>query len=314
MRRRKYRVWGLIAVLPVLGAGCGGPSAKGSSGDSDGRGAAAGAGGGEDAGESGAGGQMGGDVPANGPVPALLLEAFGGPPGYIGASVTYLDPNAEPPGTCSVPVKKGSCQLTACKFDVPSPTPASPQAGNPDLGPISASVGSITEQVPYERTGYGSVDFASSVTLDAGGTMTFRGEGGADGPMFDISATIPELGLITSPKLPSGGGAAIIDTSGDLSVTWAPISTGRIDFELLGGPLGGHDPVLLTCKFDGASGTGVVPQQLLSSMKELSGDRPAFADLASVLDVTTVVDGLVIETLSHQNSEETTRNFLVSLE
>ncbi|HXK16516.1 MAG TPA: hypothetical protein VNG33_01835 [Polyangiaceae bacterium] len=180
------------------------------------------------------------------------------------------------------------------------------------------SVGTTSEQLDYVGngvvTGYAQVHFPPSVTLGTGDTMTFHGDGGAGAPMFDVSATIPGVGLMTSPVPASDGGAALIDTSGDLSVTWVPISIGQINFQLSGGSLGGSSPVLVTCAFDGASGTGVVPQKLLSKMKELSGERPAFADLSSMLDAATVVDGFTITTWSYQNSEDAIREVLVTLE
>jgi hypothetical protein len=54
---------------------------------------------------------------------------------------------------------------------------------------MSASVGTTTVLLTYDGTGYGTVYFPSSITLGTGGTTT-------------------------------DGGAAIIDTSQDLSVTW----------------------------------------------------------------------------------------------
>jgi hypothetical protein len=62
--------------------------------------------------------------------------------------------------------------------------------------------------------------------------MTFHGEGGATVPRFDVSATIPALGVITSPVPTTAGGATLVDTTQDLTVTWMPISIGKFDVTL----------------------------------------------------------------------------------
>jgi hypothetical protein len=145
--------------------------------------------------------------------------------------------------------------------------------------------------------------------------MTFHGGNGASVPIFDVSAIIPGLAVITSPVPTTDGGAAIIDTSQDLSVTWLPISIGQIQFSLTGGSgsIGGV-ALSVACTFEGASGSGVVPQTILSSLKEMSGTNPTYAGLSSELEVTTVVDGLTIETQSYQNSPATAHDFNVTLQ
>jgi hypothetical protein len=145
--------------------------------------------------------------------------------------------------------------------------------------------------------------------------MRFRGGGGNDVPKFDIVATIPGLGVITSPVPATSGGATTIDTSHDLSVTWTPISIGQIDFDLEGGSTDvGGTSVTVTCTFDGASGSGVVSQALLSSLKETSGASAFYGSLSSELDASTVVDGLEIKTQSYQSSTSTNGDFNVTLQ
>jgi hypothetical protein len=133
--------------------------------------------------------------------------------------------------------------------------------------------------------------------------------------MFDISAIIPGLGVITSPLPATANAAAIIDTSHDLTVTWLPISLGQIKFGLDRGSsqIGGTE-VSIACTFEGASGSGVVPRALLSSMKQMSGTSQAYGSLASELDTTTVIDGLTILTQSFQNSPNSGHEFKVTLQ
>lgn len=241
----------------------------------------------------------------------LMLQAFGGTSGEVAAQVPLLEPGVGQERTCAAPVNAGACQLISCKLG----GIGSPGGGYGNFGPISASVGTTTVPITYNGIGYGTVYFPSSITLGTGGTMTFRGGNGAGVPAFDVSATIPGLAVITSPVPMTDGGAAIIDTSQDLSVTWLPISIGRIQFGLDGGSSSvGGTAISVACTFDGAAGSGVVPQTLLSTLKEMSGTSPAHAGLSSELETTTVVDGLTIVTQSYQNSPTTGQDFDVTLQ
>jgi hypothetical protein len=167
----------------------------------------------------------------------------------------------------------------------------------------------------YDGFGYGTIYFPSSITLGAGGAMTFRGGNGAGVPSFNVSAVIPGLAVITSPIPTTDGGAATIDTSQDLSVNWTPISIGQVDFTLRGGDdLPGGVSISVACTFDGTTGTGVVPQVLLSSMKEMPGVSSTYATLTSALEGTSVVGGLTIVTHSFQNVPSADRGFNVTLQ
>jgi hypothetical protein len=239
----------------------------------------------------------------------LLLQAFGGAAGEVVAQIPLLEPGAGPEQTCAAPVNAGACQLTSCKLG----GIGLPGGGYGNFGPISASVGTSTVTIDYDGTGYPTTYFPSSVTLATGGTMTFRGGNGGDVPSFDVSATIPGLGVITSPVPTTDGGAAIIDTSRDLTVTWVRIPIGQIKFALDAGSPIGATGFSVACTFDGASGSGVVPQALLSSLKT-SGASPTYGILSSELDATTVVDGLTIVTQSFQSSPTSGREFNVTLE
>lgn len=243
----------------------------------------------------------------------LILQAFGGPSGKVAAQVPLLEPGVGPQETCADPLDAGACQLTSCQLGgIGSPSP-----GYGNFGPMSASVGTTTVPITYGGFGYGTVYFPPMITLGAGGTMTFHGGNGPAIPTFDVSATIPGLAVITSPVPKTDGGAAIIDTSQDLSVTWLPISIGQVRFRLNGGTsLPGGVAISVTCTFEGPSGSGVVPQTLLSSLKAMSGTSPSptYVGLSSELEATTVVDRLTIVTQSYQNSATDGRDFNVTLQ
>jgi len=241
----------------------------------------------------------------------LILQAFGGASGEVAAQVPLLEPGVGQERTCTAPVNAGACQLTSCKLG----GIGSPGGGYGNFGPMSASVGTTTVPITYDGIGYGTVYFPSSIMLGTGGIMTFRGGNAPGVPAFDVSATIPGLAVITSPVPTTDGGAAIIDTSRDLLVTWVPISIGQIEFGLSGGSSSiGGVAISVACTFDGASGSGVVPRTLLSTLKEMSGTSPAVAGMSSELEATTVVDGLTIVTQSYQRSPTTGRDFNVTLQ
>jgi hypothetical protein len=248
---------------------------------------------------------------ATGDAGTLLLQAFGGASGEVAAQVPLLEPGVGLEQACAGSVDAGACQLTSCQLG----GIGSPGEGFGNFGPMTASVGTTTVPITYNGTGYGTVYFPPSVTLGVGGTMTFQGGNGASVPAFEVAATIPGLAVLTSPAPTTDGGAAIIDTSQDLSVTWSPIAIGQIDFELNGGSAQpGGVAITIACTFGGAAGSGVVSHSLLSSMKEMAGSNPTYAGVSSMLTATTVVDGLTIVTQSYQNPPPSVRSFSVSLE
>ena len=248
---------------------------------------------------------------ATGDAGTLILQAFGGPSGEVAAQVPLLEPGVGQQKTCTTPLAAGACQLTSCQLG----GIGTPGSGYGNFGPMSASVGTTTVPLTYNGFGYGTVYFPQSITLGTGGIMRFHGGNGAGVPTFDVSATIPGLAVITSPVPTTDGGAALIDTSLDLSVSWLPLSIGQIQFPLNGGSSAvGGVAISVACAFEGASGAGVVPHALLSSLKEMSGASPTYAALSSEVDATTVVDGLTIVTQSFQSSPTTGQAFNVTLQ
>ena len=205
----------------------------------------------------------------------------------------------------------GACELSSCQL---GPI-GSPSFGYGDFGPMSATVGTTTVPLRYDRDSYPTVAFPASVMLGEGGIMKFHGGRSPDVPTFDVAATIPGLAVITSPVPAANGGAPIIDTSHDLSVTWAPISIGQITFRLsvMDSPIGLRE-LSVECTFDGVPGTGVVPQTILSSLKEMAGTSSTYASISSELQATTVAHGLTIVTMSDQESPTAGKYFEVALQ
>jgi hypothetical protein len=176
-------------------------------------------------------------------------------------------------------------------------------------------VGATTVPIPYVGQGYGTTYFPSGVTLGTGGMMTFHGGDGASVPTFDVPVTIPGLAVVTSPLPMTDGGSALIDTSHDLSVTWTPITIGQIHFRVDDNSASvGSVATSVACTFDGSPGSGVVPQALLASLKQMVGTAATYASVTSELDGTTVVGGLTIQTQGYQTSPTTPSSFYVTLQ
>lgn len=242
----------------------------------------------------------------------LVLDAWGGPPGKVFAQVVNTDPGVDQASACAAPLNDGACRLTACTVG----GIGLPARGYGDFGSISASVGAATETLTYNEFGYVPDYFPEQVTLGTGGIMTFHGGNAMGVPEFSVSATIPALAVLSSPSPTADGAAVLIDTSKDLSVSWSPISIGQIRFHLnsVKDQVGGT-ALALECTFEGAAGAGVVSHTLLSSLKkELSPTASIDAGLDSKLETTTVVDGLTITTLGHQQAATPSHDFSVTLE
>jgi hypothetical protein len=242
----------------------------------------------------------------------ITLIATGGPSGSVTADVALDEPGVGPQETCAAPLVAGACQLISCQYG----GVGSPSAGYGNFGPIAVTVGTTTVPLLYDRTGYPTVAFPAPTALGTGGTMRFRGGDGAGVPTFDVSATIPDLGVMTSPGPASEGVPALLDATQDLPVTWMPISIGQIKFRIDGQVINTDSNVLnsIQCTFEGASGSAVVPQTLLAAMKAMSGTvaGPTRAGLVSELDTTTEVGGLTIVTQSFQTIADPASAFLVA--
>jgi hypothetical protein len=243
----------------------------------------------------------------------VYLTANGGPSGSVTAQVQVYDPNALPQVTCGPPLNAGACQLLTCLLG--PGLDRDPDPGYGDLGTISAAVDTTTEPLTYGGAGYPTVTFPAPIALGTGGIMTFSGGDGVSAPTFDVSATIPDVGVITEPVNAEGGSSAIVDTSQDLSVSWMPISVGEIRFAINGVPASGPGGLALTCGFAGASGAGVVPKGLLSSMKGMAGNGGTlYGSLTAELETTSELPGLTVVTESYQISPTVDSNFEVTFQ
>jgi hypothetical protein len=242
----------------------------------------------------------------------LELLASGGPAGTVTAAVSFYEPGVGEQETCTDPLVAGACQLTTCQGGpVGDPGP-----GYGNFGPMSATVGTTTMPITYDFNGYPTVGFPAAIALGTGGVMRFHGGDGVSLPTFDVSVTIPGVGVITSLLPAADGTAASVDTSQDLSVSWQPIPIGQIDFQLAWGVVTTTSTVLTTiaCTFDGTSGSGVVPQTLLATLKEMATTGEVYGNLWSELDATTVVGGLTIVTKSFQSAATPATDFQVILQ
>jgi hypothetical protein len=253
-------------------------------------------------------GDAGSDAtPGDAAAAKLTLLAYGGPPGHVAAEVTFPEPGVGQVQTCGNPTVSGACTLTSCVLG----GIGSPGGGIGNYGTVTASVGATTETLAYNIDGYPTTYFPSSLSLGEGAIMTFRGGNGGSVPTFDLPVTIPGVATLTAPT----PAASTIDTSQELTVTWKPISIGQINFQLSGSTSSGgvgQTQTTIQCLFPGDSGSGVVSQALLASLKQ-ANDSAVYAGVGSQLTVTKVIDGFTITTQSSQYLTPAEGNFEVTL-
>jgi hypothetical protein len=94
-----------------------------------------------------------------------------------------------------------------------------------------------------------------------------------------------------------------------------PISIGKIEYVLSTGVVSSNRlDATISCELDGSTGTGIVPQALLASMKSTAAGEVVYANMQSKVQTTTVVGDLTIETQSFQSTRGEGDDYLVTLE
>jgi hypothetical protein len=195
----------------------------------------------------------------------------------------------------------GQCFSAPCLDDV---------ANSPDVGQISVW-DSTTNTVASLELGFGSYAqaFPWGTPTQPGDVIDFEDFDQAAPLQFDTQATVPAFVDLTSPVLAAG---AAIDTTRDLALTWTPTSGGDTTFRLAATLPLPQAPTII-CFFDGASGTGTVPQAALASVKAMSLDGNATATFQALARQQTTEDGWIINTVAlvgGKTSDQTTNVML----
>jgi hypothetical protein len=218
------------------------------------------------------------------------VAATGTAGGTSFASADFFRRDREPTA-CGLALPVGQCAVARCS------TAANPRSEN--AGTIVASALGSTATLSYEGAdphgSYPVTTFPASVALAAGDTIQFAGAGGPDVPTFDVSVTMPVLGIILSPAFVDD---EIIDTSMDLDVSWQSIPSGLAVFTVYTTMLGIERGFGLTCVFDGPSGSGVVPAADLQSIKDLSEGGEASVGFLAVSRTQVVAGDWAIEAIA----------------
>jgi hypothetical protein len=216
-----------------------------------------------------------GPVDGGPPAGTTLLGAItllsGGNGAYAYGSAQFFPPTNELPATCGGTAGSAAIRLAATggcgivRYSICQ-------------GQLSLNAGTVLVSTPGFAAALAYVgdsprgDYPNSIIvprpqgLSAGSIVDFQGQGGPDVPPFEVSVTVPTLGRLITPA-ETLGAPPTIDTTVDLNVTWDPIPVGEAVFAI---GIEGLDAVY--CYFDGASGSGVVPQSALATLKALSAN------------------------------------------
>jgi hypothetical protein len=247
--------------------------------------------------------------PADSGLPALTTHLgaitlmSGGNGAYAYASAQFFPPTNELPATCGGTAGSAAIRLAA--------------TGGCGLvhyslcqGQLSLNAGTIRVSTPSFASALAYVgdsprgDYPNSVIvprpqgLSAGSIVDFQGQGGPDVPPFKVSVTVPAFGRLITPA-DTLDAPPTIDTTTDLNVTWEPIPVGEAVFAIAVEALD-----TLYCYFDGASGSGVVPQSALATLKALSPSGSAGVAFVAMARGQGVAGTWTIEALAFNSGPE----------
>jgi hypothetical protein len=191
----------------------------------------------------------------------------------------------------------GTCSVVACP-------PGGSGAPSENVGVIDAiaSDDGGTTQISYfgqSPTGfYENSVFPSEVSENA--TIVFVGHGLNDVPRFSVSATIPGVGVLTSPSLDT---SPTIDTSQDLPITWSAVPVGDAVFTIAADGQAA-DTTMLVCFFDGTTGTGVVPRASLAQIAAAARNGGAEIGMLMMTRATTTAGEWTVNAIASVGLEE----------
>jgi len=140
-------------------------------------------------------------------------------------------------------------------------------------GPELRDGGTVTIQTPISTTTLTPDSpsiVADSPLFQPDDVIVMKSTGGADVPAFSEETHAPPWLLLTSPSFAT---TISVDKAAGLPVTW-PATTGRVAV-VLGN---NADPMrFISCDFDGASGAGTVPPELLAEYSDSTGFISVYA-------------------------------------
>jgi len=247
--------------------------------------------------------------PVDGGLPAgtthlgAITLMSGGNGAYAYGSAQFFQPTSELPATCGGTAGSAAIRLASTggcglvRYSICQ-------------GQLSLDAGTILVSTPGFAAALAYIgesprgDYPNSIIiprpqgLSAGSTVDFEGQGGPDVPPFKVSVTVPALGRLITPA-DTLGAPPTIDTTVDLNVRWAPIPGGEAVFAI---GIGGLEAV--SCYFDGASGSGVVPQSALAAIKALSASGPAGLSFVAMARGQTIAGTWAIEALAFNSGPE----------
>jgi hypothetical protein len=312
-------VFSLLVMVPALSSACGSSDGKravraagGEGGEGDAGGAGSTPAGAPAAGTDDVGGQPGAGAPAVG-----TDAGAGGAPTLVDNLTVYVNSGRfaqvaalgelaadGPLYTCTdqrlnFPEQYvGTCLISTCTS---TGTPEDVALGMPPArGTMTLAGGPTDYSFPPDSLG------GVSDLFDGGEAMTMSAPAGEVVPAFSFEFTAPAPSVLGEPAFINHPMAMTVSTASDMTVTWSPVADAEVVMVTfsVSNP-NGDDPnisMALTCSFDMAAGTGVVPAAL---MQQLPTDTPSpysFSIMAEHFE-RQVIDGFPIELRVHRELE-----------
>jgi hypothetical protein len=199
----------------------------------------------------------------------------------------------------------GDCTATVVTIDPNAPR--MPEVPGLDAGTITVTGIGMPSSLVLDYTandaGQSAYGHAAGETrfYDGGDVISVRGAGGADLPAFEsTSLKAPSDIALLAPSCATGS-CPDLDHSQDLLVEWENGGDGKVDF--LVETVADAKVVLLECKFDAASGKGVVPAALLAKLDVVDGSNVSGVQQITPIDEVTFPIGSVDTTFSIRTAQ-----------
>jgi len=199
----------------------------------------------------------------------------------------------------------GDCTATAVTIDPNAPR-LPPNSGL-DAGTITVTgirmPPSLVIDYAANDAGTSAYGHAAGDTrfYEDGDVISVRGAGGPDLPAFEsVSLKAPSDVALIAPSCVTGT-CPDLDHTKDLLVEWENGGDGKVDF--LVETVAETKVVLLECKFDAASGKGIVPSALLAKLDAVDGNNVSGIQQITAIDEVTFPIGGVDTTFSIRSAQ-----------
>jgi hypothetical protein len=180
----------------------------------------------------------------------------------------YTAPTGGASGGCTVQTV-GACAVTSCTFATATPGDAGTSASYTNSGPVTVKgvrVNSGTMTLTPGGYGYNTVSGAVAFFL-GGESIRLTAPGNPTGaPAFDVALVAPSSVAVSAPTFDTQASVSASATQ-DLPVAWGATPAAEVAVAMAASGQG--KSVQARCGFSAGAGRGVVPAQVLGSLKAM---------------------------------------------